>query len=175
MTQRLIIQPAGALDARKHYEDTVLNPVSLDRIRGFINQETAETLLNLYKGHEMPVWGFTPAGSNETKWKRIESGDVALFLRKSVAYASATISFKIQSHDLAAELWGYDENGLTWEYIYFLDEVQNQHIEYVDLNKLLGYSTNNNFQQSLVLDEDKSEPVITQILYLWYLRPRISN
>ena len=159
----LIIQPSSNKNARQHYVDTVLNPVPLDRMRKYLDPDTTKRLEELYRGKSIPVWGFTPAGGNVGKWNRIESGDVALFLRQNFAFASSTVSFKIRNHDLAAELWGYDENDNTWEYVYFLDEIQNQKISYEQLNQLLGYALNNNFQQSLVLDEAKSQPVIIEL------------
>lgn len=159
----LIIQPSSNKNARQHYVDTILNPIPLNRLQKYLDSQTIERLKELYRGNEIPVWGFTPAGSNINKWNRIEPGDVVLFLRKNFAFASSTVSLKVRNHDLAAELWGYDDKQLTWEYIYFLDEVQSQKIPYKRLNELLGYESKNNFQQSLVLDEVKSNPVILEL------------
>lgn len=158
----LIIQPAGNPDARQHYSDTVLHPVQLSRMRKYLDLATVQRLEELYKGGEIPVWGFTPGtnNSNLAKWNRIEPGDVALFLRQKFAFASSTVAFKIHNHDLAVELWGYDNKQQTWEYVYFLDEIQNQMIPYEHLNQLLDYEPENNFQQSLVLDGQKGGPVV---------------
>jgi hypothetical protein len=161
----LIIQPASDKNAQRHYVDTVLNPVALDRMQRYLDSETLERLKALYKGGEIPVWGFTPgmSNSNVRKWDRIQSGDVALFLRQKFVFASSTVAFKIHNHDLAVELWGYDQKQRTWEYIYFLDEVQNQRISYGQLNDLLGYESKNNFQQALVLDAAKGTTVIAAL------------
>jgi len=158
----LIIQPAGNTDARQHYSDTVLHAVPINRMRKHLDEETVQRLEELYKGGEVPVWGFTPGTNNSNlgKWNRIEPGDVALFLRQKFVFASSTVAFKIHNHDLAVDLWGYDNKRQTWEYVYFLDEIQNQKIPYGRLNELLGYEPDNNFQQSLVLDDQKGSPVI---------------
>ncbi len=97
----LIIQPASDKNARQHFVDTVLNPVPLSRIQKHLDAETMQKLEKLYKGNEIPVWGFTPAGSNIGKWNRIEKGDVALFLRQKFAFASSTVAFKLHNHNLA--------------------------------------------------------------------------
>jgi hypothetical protein len=55
------------------------------------------------------------------KWQRIQPGDVALFARESRIIASATVSHKAHNPQLARELWDVDEDGDTWEYLYFLD------------------------------------------------------
>lgn len=162
---QLIIQPAGNRNAREHYVNTVLHPVPLEQIRPHVATEVMDRLNTLYRGSSVPTWGFTPGtnGSNIPKWKRIESGDIALFLQDKAAFASATVSFKLHSPALGAALWDYDDRQQTWEYIYFLDEVQRQHITYGRLNTLLQYGARNNFQQALVLDEVKSEPVLLHL------------
>ena len=161
----LIVQPAGNKNAQQHYIDTVLNPVSLSVVSQYVDAPTLGRLKELYPGNEMPVWGFTPGTNNGNlaKWNRIQQGDVALFLRNKSAFASAVITLKIHNHHLAARLWDYDANGTTWEYVYFLDEVQSQNVPYERLNTLLGYEPKNNFQQALVLADEKSEPVITEL------------
>lgn len=158
----LIIQPAGNQGARDHYADTILHPVPLETIEQYVDAETIKQLKQIYKSGEIPTWGFTPGGNNVNvgKWNKVLPGDVVLFLKKKEVFASATVSLKAHNKGLAAKLWGHDAKNQTWEYIYFLDEVQQQKIPYSDLNRMLGYSTKNNFQQSLVLDNAESDAII---------------
>jgi hypothetical protein len=158
----LIIQPAGNQGARSHYTDTILDPVPIDTIKQYVDDEVIRQLGQIYKSDEIPTWGFTPGGNNVNvgKWNKVLPGDVVLFLKNKEVFASATVSLKTHSVDLAAKLWGHDAKNQTWEYIYFLDEVQQQKIPYDNLNGMLGYSPNNNFQQSLVLDNSESDAVI---------------
>jgi hypothetical protein len=161
----LIIQPAGNQGAREHYVDTILNPVPLETIGQYVDDETLGQLKELYKSNEIPTWGFTPGGNNVNvgKWQKVVPGDVVLFLKNKEAIASATVTLKTHNRDLAARLWGHDAKHQTWEYIYFLDEVQRQNITYDYLNKMLRYSPNNNFQQSLVLDNVESDFIIQSL------------
>lgn len=52
------------------------------------------------------------------------------------------ITYKVQSKDLALDLWGQDENGHTWEYIYFIDELKNINIPLREFNEVVGYKPN---------------------------------
>lgn len=135
MMNKIILQPAGDSDALGHYLDTIKNAVELERIKPLVLPEEYSKLALLYLTKKVPVWGVTPGGNfiNRTKWDRIEPGDVTLFSNKK---------------------------GMTWEYIYFLDEIKELHIPYAEFNKVVGYAPNNVIQGFNVLDEDKSFKVI---------------
>jgi hypothetical protein len=147
---RLIVQPASDKNAWRHYIETIQTPVSLDRMRQYLDASTFNQLGALYKDGMAYVWGLTPGtnNSNFAKWDRIKPGDVALFLRQKVVFASGVVTLKLRNPELASELWGRDPKGRTWEYMYFLDGVEKRQIPYEQLNKLLGYSLKNNFMQS---------------------------
>jgi len=155
---RIILQPAGDRDAEKHYIDTIANPVALTTIKSFVAEEIFNKLTNLFKDDFVPVWGVTPGAKdvNKNKWLRVEPGDIALFSRDKVIFASATVAFTIHNKALATKLWQTNKEGETWEYIYFLDEVMQQHIPYELFNQAAGYRKNNIIRGFNVLDEEKS-------------------
>lgn len=111
------------------------------------------------------TWGATPSvnGSNIRMWERIEKGDVVLFARTGVAFASAVVVHKAQSATLAEELWGRNERGETWEYLFFVSEVKEQSIPKALVNRLAGYEESNAWQRFLVVDEDRSAQVLTAL------------
>lgn len=155
---KIILQPAGDGDAREHFIDTIEHPVSLDRIKPYVSQEIYTKLKNLYPNSFVPVWGVTPGHKevNKRKWERVESGDIALFSRDKVIFASATVAFTTHNKKLALNLWQTNPEGETWEYIYFLDEITNQYIPYEHFNRAVGYKENNIIQGFNVLDSEKS-------------------
>lgn len=155
---KIILQPAGDKDAIEHYKNTIENPVQLSKIRGFVSKEIAEKLHSLFPNDLIPVWGVTSGKNdgNKHKWERIETGDITLFSRNKFIFVSATIAFTIHNKELALRLWDTNDEGETWEYIYFLDEVTNQHISYERFNKVVGYKENNIIQGFNVLDIEKS-------------------
>lgn len=123
-----------------------------------MEQEHLEKLEKIYEEGETYVWGVTPSDNerNQNYWKEIEPGWTILLSGGGKIFASATITHKLQNEELAKELWGVDDEGKTWEYIYFLDEIKKEDISYERYNRILGYSKNNIIQGFQVFDEEKS-------------------
>ena len=163
--QQIILQPAGNQGGRDHYADTVAAPVPLERIAPHLDATTASKLREAFPGGAAAVWGVTPGGGdvNAGKWQRIAPGDIALFLKKGRADAMATVKFTAHSRPLARELWGTDDDGGTWEYVYFLTDVRPVDVPYDELNKLLGYESANRFQGFNVVRPDQSAAAIARL------------
>ena len=53
---KIILQPSGNKDAREHYVDTIQNPVSIDRLSKFVNQDELNILKNIYPNGAY-TWG----------------------------------------------------------------------------------------------------------------------
>ena len=155
----VILQPCANKDARKHYVDTVNNTRSLNSISQFLNSNELSELEAIYPQGQIAIWGVTPTQS--TKWERIQAGDITLLAKEGAVFASAVATYKVHSHDLASELWGFDDKGSTWEYIYFLSEIKKQKISYKELNKVIPYNENYIIQGFQILDEEKSINVLS--------------
>ena len=164
MTQ-VILQPAGQADATIHYADTIDNPVPLARINPFIPDSVRSALAEMYPDKLVPTWGVTPGknGVNKKKWERIDTGDVVLFARQNTVYSSAVVTLKVHNERLAVELWKHNADGDTWEYVYFLDELQRLDISYRSFNAIVGYKPNNVIQGFTVLDREKSAAVLDEL------------
>lgn len=154
----VILQPCANKDAREHYVDTIENTKSLSSISQFLSDKELNELKEIYPQGQVAIWGVTP--SQSTKWERIQAGDITLLAKEGAVFASAVTTYKIHSHALASQLWGFDNKGNTWEYIYFLSEVKNQHIPYKELNKVIPYNENYVIQGFSLLDEEKSINVL---------------
>jgi hypothetical protein len=160
---RVILQPTGNSDARKHYVDTLIRPVDILRIKQFVSNDEFKHLNNLYPSGLVPTWGVTAGVNNvnANKWDKIQPADVAFFSANKVLYSYGFITFKIHNVALAENLWGYNTKGETWEYIYFLDEIREHDIPIDIFNKIVGYSDNYKVQGFSVLDEEKSNAMIS--------------
>jgi hypothetical protein len=118
---RVILQPCGSAEPQRHFQETIQNPVNLDRLQEFVSKEDHEALRNIYPDGFAPTWGIVPGTNdvNVNKWKNIESGFVTLFSGQNRIFASGVVTYKLQNSNLAVELWDYDKYGQTWEYMYF--------------------------------------------------------
>jgi len=158
---QLVLQPCGDSDAVEHYVDTIENPVSLSRILPFLSASDQEAVRRTFSD-AVAVWGVTPGktGGNATKWERIELGDTALLYRDRRFFFKGTVAFKVHSVELAKELWQTRADGATWEYAFFLTDLEPVDIPVERFNSAAGYKLNNIIQGFNVLPPDRSEHVL---------------
>lgn len=159
---KVILQPAGGVEAQRHYYHTIAKNVPLEVLANHLRSRDSEKLEELY-GHEGgPVWGVMEGGKgvNKTKWERIEPGDIVLFSGQKLINSKGIVTYKLHSPELARELWGTDEDGETWEYIYFLKDVTAVNIPYEELQRLAPFSPGYNIPGFNVLNQTKSNNLI---------------
>jgi hypothetical protein len=158
----VILQPAGDPYARAHYADTIATPVPLERLGRHLGTEDLAAIRRLYGTRPVPTWGVTPGGNdvNRNKWERIGPGDIALMVRDGEVFVSARVTYKTHNEPLAEELWGRNDVGATWEYLYFLDDVTPQSLPSAELNEMLGYQRGARVQGFNVLDQAKSDALL---------------
>lgn len=163
--EKIILQPAASSTAQRNFRNTVLTPVSLDRLRSGFEYGQYRHLNRLYPDGVAPVWGVRPStsGRKRKRWESIDYGDIAIFTGQGRIFASSSITLKTRSPDVAADLWGTDDEGKTWEFIYLLDsELRKENIPYASFNRVVGYKPNFSPQGLMVLDEEKSERAILE-------------
>ncbi|GHD30031.1 HNH endonuclease [Halioglobus pacificus] len=155
---RVILQPCANKDARDHYVDTIQTPIDLVTYETWLDSSVYGDLKAIYPDGKAQVWGVTPGttGANKKKWERIEIGDKGVFTRDGKLISQGNIQYKVHAPELAAELWGFDSEGATWEYIYFLDAPEDVDMPYPAFNDIVGYKPNFVPQGFSVLDQEKS-------------------
>ncbi|NOR56494.1 MAG: HNH endonuclease [Sulfurovum sp.] len=159
---KIALQPSANRDAQKHYIDTVQNKVKLSSIKKFISDTDYDALAEIYPDGNVLIWGVTP--TNKSKWNKIDDGkSVSLFYKNKVFFSQALITKKIHNKKLALDLWGTDDKGNTWEYIYFLDEILPLALDIKTFNKVVGYADNFVLQGFNVLDGEKADSLYTNI------------
>ena len=120
--QAIILQPASGPDARRHYDHTIAHPVPLEDIAPVLAPSDLESLNPLCPGGTVAIWGVTP--SKIGQWSKMGRGDTVLFSRERQLFARAEVIYKCHNQSLAEFLWGRDEDGQTWEYLYFIDNLR---------------------------------------------------
>ena len=158
---RVHLLPASNKDSRKHFLDTIIQPVSTQKIKTFIKEKgVTETLA----ANSYPCWGVTNAGRNKNKnyWLQMKSDDIALFYRDRKFFAAGLVRTRFHSKKFAKYLWKekFNENLKiyeTWENMFLMDKVEEIDIHIDVFNGLFGYSPNNVVQGYQALDEVDSE------------------
>ena len=154
----VILQPAGNQGGREHYVDTVENLVELSSCSSLVAPQVQRVLETAHPSGFAGMWGVVPGQKdvNIGKWNRINVGDVVLFAADKKIRSSAVVASKFTSERLAKHLWGLNPDGVTWKYMYSLDEIRPLDISYEEFNEIVGYKLNNVIQGFTVMDEEKS-------------------
>lgn len=156
---KVAVQPCCDVNAVEHLKKTIQSFVVLDDIKKFISNETKKVLERECPDGKLLIWG-TLANKSLKQWEKLSSGDIVLFYEgKAAGYRfkyQAQIVHTVQNADLARFLWGEDDNGATWECVYFLKNLVTIDIERSTYNKLLGYDEKNPIQGFHVHNREKS-------------------
>jgi len=154
----VILQPAGNQGGREHYVATVENLVEISACTPFVAPQVQRLLEAAHPNGKAGMWGVVPGQKdvNVGKWNRITVGDVVLFAADKKIRSSAVVASKFTSERLAKHLWGLNPDGVTWKYMYSLDEIRPLDISYEEFNEIVGYKSNNVIQGFTVMDEEKS-------------------
>jgi hypothetical protein len=154
----VILQPAGNQGGREHYVDTVENLVDISACVPFLAPQVQRILQVAHPDGKAGMWGVVAGHKdiNVRKWNRISVGDVVLFAADKKITSSAVVASKFTSERLAKHLWDVNTDGVTWKYMYSLDEVRPLDISYEEFNEIVGYKSNNVIQGFTVMDEEKS-------------------
>ncbi len=164
-TAKVLIQPAAGDAARDHYRETIEEPVPVARLRPYLSEEVLQELTDHHPSGEVYIWGLTPGagGRGRTQWEKISPGDVALFSWDGQFRSYGRVTVKAENADLARELWGTDDDGQTWQLLYFLTEPAECAIPYEEFNEAAGYKRKFVPRGFTVLDDDRSEDVLDDI------------
>lgn len=155
------IQPCGNSDAKEHYVDTIANAVPSSKILPQLTPEQ-QVKFRASCGDYVAVWGVTPGvgGVNRKKWERLQPNDIAILYQDKRLFSQGRISLCLHSRPLAQELWNNNADGATWEYIYFLTDLQEIDIPVEKFNKVMQYKPNAIVQGFNVYSDEKADALL---------------
>ncbi len=137
--QNLFKFTASNLEAYQHYIDTIERGFTLDSIKQLLSEKQVAYLHSIYGPNLIRAWGATPGRGNASTWEKLKTGDPILIYRKGTYEYYAFITFKLHNPNLARHLWKTNQEGVTWEYIYFLDKLVEISVPVKIYNELLNY------------------------------------
>lgn len=175
---KVVFQSAADRMSAENLEKTLLNPVTLSELSTLQGSSDLEELQTIYPGNMARIGGVKRGKDDEQKaeWSKLERGDVVLFKKDEEIFLSGIVTYCIRSPELAEELWGHDEKGVTPECIYFVDEVKDQFIPAHVVNELCGLMSDYSWPGFEVRTPEESGPVITGFeLQSQIYFPRISE
>lgn len=132
-----ILLPSSGEDSQERFKSSIANGIPLEKIKDKLPADVVKTLSE----SKSIAWGFIDSSkNNNNKWQKLENGDIVVFYRQKRLFYRGKICGKIIDHDLAVSLWGHDSNGLTWDLVFFINEMES--IDYPWVPELMGYKSN---------------------------------
>ncbi|MBI3120168.1 MAG: ParB/RepB/Spo0J family partition protein [Candidatus Kerfeldbacteria bacterium] len=133
---------SGNKKTDQHYERTIHTKWTTHEIRNFLLPTELQNIKTSSQDHSFMMWGHLPANKNISAWQSMQAGDTVLIYRKGKIVLAAKVLYKIQSKSLAKYLWGENDQGQTYEYLYFFANESLLDFPQSQINHLFGYSQN---------------------------------
>jgi hypothetical protein len=120
-TPALYVFTAGNSDARQHLIDTVLHPIERSRVVKHLGEAKTADLESRSLDGQLYAWGALPTENLIRVWTGMSEGDHLLVYYEGTYHLASRVTEKLHNADLAKDLWTTGRDGMTWEYMYFLD------------------------------------------------------
>lgn len=151
---------SGGHGTEKHYYDTIKSKRTISEISEFLTADEISKLTTYTHSRPHAVWGAVPGGGNIRTWGTMEQGDYILVYRSGKIIAAAEVASKVHNPRLAEYFWGKDEDGKTWELVYFLTNLIEVDVSQSSLNLYLGYNENYFPRGFMSIDQQKTNKLL---------------
>ncbi len=135
---KIFIAPRSGEQSSQNFQKTIEGGYKKSDLERFLSPNDSEALKN---ESILMIWGNKP--SLKSRWEKMQFDDWVLFYQHgSISYVGRLL-YKTHNKKLADELWGpqLSENGelVSWEYIFFLKDLQKVDFSYKIMADLAGY------------------------------------
>lgn len=117
----LFVFTASDTAARQHLQDTVLRPIDRQRVVSYLGPEETASLEKRSSDGHLYAWGAIPGPRNVPTWEAMHVGDYVFVYYERRYHLVSHVTAKVHNKGLASALWQTNEEGQTWEYMYFLN------------------------------------------------------
>ncbi|RLI41435.1 hypothetical protein DRO64_07540 [Candidatus Bathyarchaeota archaeon] len=128
--EQVFLFTASNPEAVRDWNKTIVNTVSIDMLSRYLGRQKAEWLMAECDG-KVYAWGATRNGNNPRIWSEMRKREGNAYIvgyQRRVLRKVFRIVFTWHDEKFAKKLWGVSKRkesfGLTWEYMYFLQHLQ---------------------------------------------------
>ncbi len=121
MPPRIFVFTARKPKAQRNLVISIKNPIDEETVFGTFASTDREELERIREeGKGFYAWGAVPGLRNIPNWDAMEKGDYVLCMYANTYHYVARVLATYHNERFARRVWGEDEDGETWEYMYFL-------------------------------------------------------
>lgn len=151
--------PKGNPEAMVHYQDTILNKVSQERIFKYVDSNLENRLRNIFGNKPIAVWGSQGGPGNRARFEKMQQGDNVLIVEGDTIKLLGKIAAITENADLSRELWHSldGKESVPWELMYFIANPLEIEIAFSEFKKLFNYSENWSLRGLTNVSDEKLE------------------
>jgi len=160
----LLYMPPGNAEAMVHYQDTIRNKVSFDRIASHVSPQVGRKLQHVFGPNRIAVWGSRDSSANRAKFDRMSEGDEILIVEGSTIKLLGRVAGKLISPPLSAELWKNLRGDSTegWDLVYFIANPKEINLPFAQFCRLFGYDEHLQLRGLTRVADDRLEAFYSQ-------------
>jgi hypothetical protein len=141
----LLYMPPRNAEAMIHYEQTIHNGVSLERIGRYLPDPLRARLRDLFGSRPIAVWGSRDTPANRGRFNAMQERDNILIVEGPTVKLMGLVAAKLVSPELSRELW-QDVRGHApaegWDLIYFIANPREIDLPFARFCGLIGWQEN---------------------------------
>lgn len=155
----LVYIPPGNAEAMVHYEETIRQKVSPERIYRHIGTDLRSRLARIFGERPIAVWGSQDSPANRSKFERMAPGDEVLIVEGATIKLLGKIAATTINPDLSGELWRNLRPGGAerWDLIYFIANPQEIDLPFTEFCRLVGYAPHYQLRGLTLVSQDRLE------------------
>jgi len=126
-----------------HYQDTIKNRVSQERIFKYVDNNLKRRLQDIFGNRPIAVWGSQDGPQNRSRFEKMTPGDDVLIVEGGTIKLLGKVAATTISEDLSQELWKSVDGGRSeqpWKLIYFIANPVEIELSFTEFKKLFNYS-----------------------------------
>jgi hypothetical protein len=118
---QIFVFTAGNPEARQHLVDSIQNPVDDEKVFDNFDESHHEELKRIRdEAGRFYAWGAVWGIRNLPTWEQMERDDFVLCVYDGIYHYVARLLAKYDNPECAEAIWGTNDEGQTWRYMYFL-------------------------------------------------------
>lgn len=160
-----------------HYQDTIKNRVSQERLFKHVDHNLQSKLRNTFGNKPIAVWGSRASNANRSRFDRMMPFDDILIVEGDTIKLLGKVADKTINADLSRELWQNLRGDFAdvWSLIYFIANPLEIELPFNELNKLFNYQENYKPQGFTSISNDRLEEFYTKYDDLYSILQRIKQ
>jgi hypothetical protein len=173
----ILYMAPGNYEQMVHYEDTIKNKVSQDRLFNYLDFNLQNKTRRIFDKKPIAVWGSRDSQANRTKFDRMQAGDDILIVEGDTIKLLGKMAVKTINPDLSRELWKnlQGKTNDVWSLIYFIANPLEINLPFLEFKRLMGYQEGWNPRGFARISDDRFEAFYSKYDDLYSILQRIKE